>query len=58
MDYKEIKKLQRIVKKHYAAYSVGLNSDSENTYPVRSEKFQAFNQGRLERSRKLEIRKG
>jgi hypothetical protein len=58
MDYKEIKKLQKIVKKHQAAYTIGLHSDTDNTYPVRSEKFQAFNIGRLERLRKLEGKKG
>jgi hypothetical protein len=58
MDYKEIKKLQRLVKKHYAAYSIGLNSNVENTYPARSERFQAFDIGRLERIRRLERKKG
>jgi len=58
MDYKEIKKLQNIVRKHRAAYSVGLNTDSENKYPVRSERYQAFNEGRLARVRKQEKRKG
>jgi hypothetical protein len=58
MDYKEIKKLQKLVRKHHAAYSIGLNSSVENTYPVRSEKFQAFDIGRLERIRRLERKKG
>jgi len=58
MDYKEIKKLQKLVKKHHAAYSLGLHTDVANSYPVRSEKFQAFDIGRLERLRRLERKKG
>jgi len=58
MDYKEIKKLQKLVKKQTAAYTLGRNTDIENTFPVRSEKFQAFNIGRVERIRRLERKKG
>lgn len=58
MDYKEIKKLQKLVKKQNAAYTLGRNTDTENTFPVRSEKFQAFNIGRVERINRLERKKG
>lgn len=58
MDFKEIKKLQKIVKKHQVAYSIGLHTDAENTYPVRSESYQAFNEGRIVRVRKKERKKG
>lgn len=58
MDYKEIKKLQKLSKKHHAAYTLGLNTDIENTYPARSERFQAFDAGRMARIRKLERKKG
>lgn len=49
MDYQEIKRNQKIVKRHGDAYSVGRYSDSENFYKTGSEKWLAFNLGRLAR---------
>lgn len=46
-EYSEIKKNQKIVKKHQIAYSLGRYTDATNTYPINSEKFKAFNFGRL-----------
>ena len=57
MDYKDIKKLQKIIRKHRVAYSLGYNTDVENTFPVKSERYQAFNEGRVARIRKTEKRK-
>lgn len=58
MDYTEIKKTQKLLRKHHDAYSIGLNSDSSNTYSPSSEKFQAFNIGRSERIRKIQRKAG
>ena len=39
-----------MVSKHKDAYSLGLYTETENTYPVTSEKYQAFNEGRRVRN--------
>lgn len=49
MDYKEIKKNQKIIKRHYDAYSVGLYTETTNKYRVGSEKWIAFDLGRITR---------
>ena len=49
MDYSEIKKNQKIVKRQQVAYSLGRHSDSDNKYDVNSEKWVAFNLGRVAR---------
>lgn len=48
---KESKKNDKLIRKHQAAYRLGLLTDSENTYPVKSEKYFVFNIGRLSRVR-------
>ena len=50
MDFNEIKKNQKIVKRQQMAYSIGRHTDSENTYPINSEKWVAFNLGRIART--------
>lgn len=49
MDYSEIKKNQKIVKRQQVAYSIGKNTDTENKYEINSEKWVAFNLGRVAR---------
>lgn len=46
-EYSEVKKNQKIIKKHHDAYSIGRYSDVENRYPLNSEKRKAFDFGRL-----------
>jgi hypothetical protein len=50
LTIKEINKLHKMVSKHKDAYSLGLYTETENTYPVTSEKYQAFNEGRRVRN--------
>ena len=57
MDIKEIKKLNKLVQKHRLAYTLGLETDTANTYPPRSEKFLAFEHGRYVRSNKVDRRR-
>ena len=57
MDIKEIKKLNKLVKKHMLAYSLGLQTEVPNTYPPRSEKFLAFEHGRYVRLNKVDRRR-
>lgn len=57
MDMKDIKKLSKLVKKHQLAYSLGLQTDTPNTYSPRSEKFLAFEHGRYVRLNKVDRRR-
>ena len=49
MDLKEIKKNQKMIRKHRVAYTLGLNSDVNNTFEVNTPNYVAFNLGRLAR---------
>lgn len=57
MDIKEIKKLNKLVTKHRLAYTLGLETDVENTYPPRSEKFLAFEHGRYVKANRVDRRR-
>jgi hypothetical protein len=46
-EYSEVKKNQKIIKKHGDAYSIGRYSNVDNSYPLNSEKRKAFDFGRL-----------
>lgn len=46
-DINEIKKNQKIIKRHNVAYSLGRYSNVDNTFPLNSEKRKAFDFGRL-----------
>lgn len=52
IDLKEIKKNDKLIYKHLDAYRLGLLTETDNKYPVKSQKYLVFNIGRLAKIRK------